>query len=94
MVVGVDLVNESMLVSNEASAYFNKIVNEIQNSSDFSVRISGAIKEQKQSIEQITKAMNEVNSGAQNTANVSENLSSNVEILKIHAEKLQRLLAG
>lgn len=90
----ISLVNESMLISNQTSEYFEKIVIEIQNSSNFSLKISEAIAEEKLSVEHINRAMAEVNSGAQNTASVSENIASNVEILKAHAEKLKNLLAN
>ncbi len=88
----VSLVNESMVISNQASEYFEKIVEEIQNSTSFSLKIAEAITEQKYSVEQINKAMIEVNSGSQNAALVSENLISNVEMLKEYAEKLKNLL--
>ncbi|MEN8120321.1 MAG: methyl-accepting chemotaxis protein [Bacteroidota bacterium] len=88
----VSLVNESMNISNQANEYFEKIVEEIQKSSNYSLNISDAITEQKFSVEQINKAMTEVNSGAQNAAFVSENLASNVEMLKEHAGRLKKLL--
>ncbi len=81
-----------MVISNQASEYFEKIVEEIQNSTSFSLKIAEAITEQKYSVEQINKAMIEVNSGSQNAALVSENLISNVEMLKEYAEKLKNLL--
>jgi methyl-accepting chemotaxis protein len=87
------LVNESKTISNEANDYFEKIVVEINNSANFSLKISEAILEQKQSIMQINNAMMGVNSGAQNTALVSDNLANSVSILKEHAEKLESLLA-
>lgn len=58
------------------------------------MKISEAIDQEKLSVEQINRAMIEVNSGAQNTALVSDNIASNVEILKAHAEKLKNLLAN
>ena len=88
----ISLVNESMVISNQANEYFEKIVKEIEKSSNYSLNISDAIMEQKYSVEQINKAMIEVNSGSQNAALVSENLASNVEMLKEYAEKLKNLL--
>jgi len=88
----ISLVNESKYISNQAAEYLQKIVTEVQNSANYSMKISEAIMEQKLSVEQINKAMIEVNSGAQNTAGISEHLSSNVETLNLHAEKLKKLL--
>ncbi len=90
----ISLVNESMFISNQSSEYFEKIMIEIQNSSNFSLKISEAIAEEKLSVEQINKAMDEINSGAQNTAVVSEDIASNVEILKEHTGKLNKLLTN
>ena len=88
----VALVNESMSISNEAGEYLNQMVDDVESTSDYVLKITESTAEQKISVEQVNTGMLEVNNVAQENASISENLASLVSVLNENTDKLKKLI--
>lgn len=89
----VSLVNEGISVSDQAGTYLSQMINDVEKSFEYILRISESTTEQKLSVEQINSGMNEINNVAQENASISENLASLVEVLNENTLKMKELLA-
>ncbi|MBN1251417.1 MAG: hypothetical protein JXR51_15830 [Bacteroidales bacterium] len=88
----VGLVNESMTISDEAGSYLSQMVDDVEHTANYIIKISESSAEQKLSVEQINSGMLEINNVAQENASVSENLASLVIVLNENAERLKKLI--
>ncbi|MEN8119997.1 MAG: methyl-accepting chemotaxis protein [Bacteroidota bacterium] len=89
----VSLVNEGMSVSDQAGTYLSQMINDVEKSFEYILKISESTAEQKISVEQINSGMNEINNVAQVNASISENLASLVEVLNENTLKMKEMMA-
>ncbi len=88
----VSLVNEGISVSDQAGTFLSQMINDVEKSFEYILKISESITEQKLSVEQINSGMNEINNVAQENASISENLASLVEVLNENTLKMKELI--
>jgi len=88
----VNMVNKGISVSDEAGTYLSQMINDVEKSFEYILKISESTTEQKLSVEQINSGMNEINNVAQENASISENLASLVEVLNENTLKMKGLL--
>lgn len=83
----ISLVNEGLSISDQAWDYLGAIVENSQDTRELFMEISNALIKQKDSFSDIKSGMREINKSAQTNADVSENLSRHIEVLKENSEK-------
>lgn len=89
-----EMVDAALIDSDQAENYQNTIVADIQQISEVVENISRSSIEQKAGAEQISLSIAEVNTGAQNNAAISEQLSESVGLLADSSKKLDELLSN
>ncbi|MEW5814818.1 MAG: methyl-accepting chemotaxis protein [Spirochaetota bacterium] len=82
----------SVKIAEEAGEMLESLVPDIKKSSDLVQEISSASVEQKNGLEQINKAIFQLDSVTQQNSSASEELASTAEELATHAEQLQQAI--
>jgi len=86
-----EIVGKSVAISRKAGELINSIVPEVSKTAELVKEISSASHEQTQGVEQINKAVGQLNTVAQNNAASSEELSGTAEQLMEQAKSLQEI---
>ncbi len=89
----VSLVNEGISISDQAGTYLSQMINEVEKSFEYILKVSESTSKQKLSVEQINLGMVEINKVAQENASISDNLATLVVTLNDNALRLKELLA-
>lgn len=87
-----ELIGSTIQISNEAGKIHKTITSDIEGIDKTITQISYSSLELKNSVEQINKAVYQINEGAQSNASISDKLSASIEQLSTHAKKLNNLL--
>jgi methyl-accepting chemotaxis protein len=82
----ISLVNEGSSVSDQAGDYLNAIVSSSEKTRDTINKITEDLRGQRDGITQINIGMIEINNSAQTNAEIADNLSNQIEILKGNSE--------
>ncbi|NJO87735.1 MAG: hypothetical protein HC831_01330 [Chloroflexia bacterium] len=82
----ISLVNEGSSVSDQAGDYLNAIVTSSEKTRDTITKITEDLRGQRDGITQINIGMIEINNSAQTNAEIADNLSNQIEILKGNSE--------
>ncbi len=87
----VGLVEEGIMLSDQAGTYMSQMINEIEKSFNYTMQIIKSVNEEKTGMNQINSGMSEINKMAQELKAISENISSLSVILNNHSDKLKKL---
>lgn len=88
----IELIDITKKVSNEAGNYHKQITEDIGGVDSSITHISYSSVELKNNIEQINTAINQINTGAQNNAAISDKLANSIEELSLHTQKLNNIV--
>ena len=88
------LAGDSVHLAERAGHLLGRMVPSIHKTSELVQEIAAASGEQSDGVNQITGAMNHLNTATQQTAASSEELSGTADELSSHAQRLQSLMAG
>jgi methyl-accepting chemotaxis protein len=88
----IELIQSTMVISEEAGRFHKKITSDIENIDKVISQISYSSLEMKTSVEQINKAVYQINEGAQNNALVSDKLVASIDQLSQHAKRLNNII--
>ncbi len=88
-----DLAGSSIAVAEHAGTVLQKLVPDIQNTSELVQEISAASKEQSSGAEQINNAIQQLDQVIQQNAATSEEMAATAEALSSQAEQLQQTIA-
>lgn len=88
----IDLIAKTIAVSDEAGKYHTMITEDIEGIDASINHVSLSSIELKSSIEQINKAVYQINEGAQNNASISDQLAGSIEQLSSYSNKLNEII--